>query len=88
MSSSSLQTEIQVTQCALCGSFCPSMKKMYVRLVHQEDPNFFITCSARGCTKTFRSFPAFNTHKIESGEVSALDLSSVSEDIVNESNSE
>ncbi len=83
MSSSSLQTEIQVTQCALCGSFCPSMKKMYVRLVHQEDPNFF-----KGCTKTFRSFPAFNTHKIESGEVSALDLSSVSEDIVNESNSE
>ncbi len=103
MSSSSLQTEIQVIQCPLCGSFCPSMKMCvsHLRLVHQADPNFFITCTVRGCTKTFRSFPAFNTHMYrlhrsllglkpkyeidqhESGEVS-LDLSGVSEDIVND----
>lgn len=53
-----------VIQCLLCGTFSPGMK-MYVshlRLVHQQDPNFFISCPVTGCNKTFRAFPAFNTH--------------------------
>ena len=34
----------------------------HLRLVHQQDPNFHVLCAATGCNKTFRTFPAFNTH--------------------------
>ena len=56
--------QCKVVQCPLCGNLCPSAK-MYIshlRLVHQEDPSFLVTCIFSGCSKTFRTFPAFNTH--------------------------
>lgn len=50
--------------CPLCQSLSPTLKLYisHLRLVHQTDPKFNITCGIGGCTKTFVTFPAYNSH--------------------------
>ena len=50
--------------CPLCYSLSPTLKLhiRHLRLVHQADPNFKLTCAIKDCTKTFFTFPAFNRH--------------------------
>ena len=47
-----------------CYSLSPTLKLhiSHLRLAHQADPNFKLTCAIEDCTKTFFTFPAFNSH--------------------------
>ena len=44
--------------CPLCYSLSPTLKLhiSHLRLVHQADPNFKLTCAIEDCTKTFFTF--------------------------------
>ena len=51
-------------QCSLCSYFSPSLSQhvSHLRLVHSQDPNFFVKCGIEGCSSHFSTFAAFNTH--------------------------
>ena len=52
--------------CPLCSALSPTLKLYisHLRLVHQADPNFKISCCIQDCTRsrTFCTFSAFNSH--------------------------
>ena len=51
-------------QCSLCSYFSPSLSQhvSHLRLVHSQDPNFFVKCGIEGCSSHFSTFAAFSTH--------------------------
>ena len=56
--------ESSTKTCPLCHILSPTLKLYisHLRLVHQSDPGFKITCGIDSCKKKFTTFPAFNSH--------------------------
>ena len=51
-------------KCPLCHYFCPSLALYisHLRLVHNGDPTFNVSCPIDCCQKAFCTFSAFNSH--------------------------
>ena len=51
-------------KCPLCHYLCPSLALYisHLRLVHNGDPTFNVSCPIDCCEKPFSTFSAFNSH--------------------------
>ena len=55
---------IAMIGCPLCGEYSPSMRQLltHIRLVHADEPGFYLQCGIQGCSWTFRKYQSFRNH--------------------------